>query len=40
MLAGARCGVGALPRHWLQRLVPDVARAVTEQTKALVAPFL
>ncbi|WP_029001233.1 ADP-ribosyl-[dinitrogen reductase] hydrolase [Azohydromonas australica] len=40
MLAGARCGAGALPRHWLQRLVPDVARAVTQQTKALVAPFL
>lgn len=40
MLAGARCGAGALPRHWLQRLAPDVARAVTEQTKALVAPFL
>lgn len=40
MLAGARCGADALPRHWLQRLVPDVARAVAEQTAALVAPFL
>lgn len=40
MLAGARCGAAALPRHWLKRLVPDVARAITEQTRALVAPFL
>lgn len=40
MLAGARCGACALPRHWLQRLAPEVARAVAEQTEALVAPFL
>ncbi|MDZ5460994.1 ADP-ribosyl-[dinitrogen reductase] hydrolase [Azohydromonas lata] len=40
MLAGARCGAAALPRHWLKRLVPDVARAITEQTRLLVAPFL
>jgi ADP-ribosyl-[dinitrogen reductase] hydrolase len=40
MLAGARCGAAALPRHWLKRLAPEVARAVTVQTEALIAPFL
>jgi ADP-ribosyl-[dinitrogen reductase] hydrolase len=40
MLAGARCGAGALPRHWLKRLVPEMSRAVTEQARSLVEPFL
>ncbi len=37
MLAGARCGARALPQHWLQRLDPDVRRAITAQTSALLA---
>jgi ADP-ribosyl-[dinitrogen reductase] hydrolase len=37
MLAGARCGARALPRRWLMRLRPDVTRAITEQTSALLA---
>jgi ADP-ribosyl-[dinitrogen reductase] hydrolase len=36
MLAGARCGAAALPRHWLAQLRPDVRQAVTEQASALV----
>ncbi|WP_157270410.1 ADP-ribosyl-[dinitrogen reductase] hydrolase [Azohydromonas aeria] len=40
MLAGARCGAAALPRHWLRRLAPEVAREVTQQARALVAPFV
>ena len=37
MLAGARCGARGLPRDWVARLKPDVRRAITEQTAALVA---
>jgi ADP-ribosyl-[dinitrogen reductase] hydrolase len=40
MLAGARCGAAALPRHWLNRLVPEVVQAVKAQAAALVAPFV
>jgi ADP-ribosyl-[dinitrogen reductase] hydrolase len=35
-----RCGAGARPGHWLKRLVPEMARAVTQQARALVEPFL
>ncbi len=37
MLAGARCGAQALPARWLRKLDPDVRRAITEQTSALLA---
>jgi ADP-ribosyl-[dinitrogen reductase] hydrolase len=37
MLAGARCGAGALPRHWLRQLAPAIAHAVTDQASALLA---
>ncbi len=37
MLAGARCGAQALPRRWLNRLDPDIRRAITDQTGALLA---
>jgi len=37
MLAGARWGAAALPRHWLGRLQPAVAQAITTQTHALLA---
>ena len=37
MLAGARCGAGALPAHWLRRLPRDVVRDITAQASALVA---
>ena len=37
MLAGARSGARGLPRDWVARLKPDVRRAITEQTAALVA---
>lgn len=37
MLAGARCGAQALPQRWMKRLLPDVRKAVTTQTQALVA---
>lgn len=37
MLAGARCGASALPRRWLDRLQPDVVRAITDQTSGLLA---
>ncbi|MBT9597267.1 MAG: ADP-ribosyl-[dinitrogen reductase] hydrolase [Vitreoscilla sp.] len=37
MLAGARCGARALPRHWRRQLAPTVAQAVTDQASALVA---
>lgn len=37
MLAGARCGAAALPARWLHRLDRDVARAINEQTRALLA---
>lgn len=37
MLAGARCGVRALPRHWLGRLNREVVQQVTDQASALVA---
>ena len=40
MLAGARGGVRALPRAWLQRLQPDVRQAVSDQASALVAHAL
>jgi ADP-ribosyl-[dinitrogen reductase] hydrolase len=37
MLAGARCGAGALPRRWLGRLAGGVVRRITDQASALVA---
>ena len=37
MLAGARCGAGALPRHWLGRLHRGVLEHITRQTEALLA---
>lgn len=37
MLAGARVGARALPARWLNRLYPEVRRAITEQTSALLA---
>jgi len=37
MLAGARCGANRLPSRWLQRLRPDVVRAITDQTYGLLA---
>lgn len=37
MLAGARCGAQALPRHWLRQLAPAVVHAVTDQASALLA---
>ncbi len=37
MLAGARCGAQALPARWLRKIDPDVRRAITEQTSALLA---
>jgi ADP-ribosyl-[dinitrogen reductase] hydrolase len=37
MLAGARCGAARLPARWLQRLRPDVVRAITDQTAGLLA---
>lgn len=37
MLAGARCGASGLPERWLRRLQPDVVRAITDQTSALLA---
>lgn len=37
MLAGARCGAERLPARWLQRLQPDVKRAITDQTCGLLA---
>lgn len=37
MLAGARCGAQALPRHWKRQLAPAVVQAVTDQASALVA---
>lgn len=37
MLAGARCGASALPRHWLRTLAPAVLQAVTDQASALLA---
>lgn len=37
MLAGARCGATRLPSRWLQRLRPDVVRAITDQTYGLLA---
>lgn len=37
MLAGARCGASALPRHWLRALAPAVLQAVTDQASALLA---
>jgi len=37
MLAGARCGARALPRHWLDRLDPVVRARVAVQTRALLA---
>jgi len=37
MLAGARCGAARLPSRWLQRLRPDVVRAITDQTFGLLA---
>ena len=37
MLAGARCGARALPRHWLARLDRGVVRHITDQAGALLA---
>lgn len=37
MLAGARCGASRLPSRWLQRLRPEVVRAITDQTYGLLA---
>ncbi|MDY0329808.1 MAG: ADP-ribosyl-[dinitrogen reductase] hydrolase [Thiomonas sp.] len=37
MLAGARCGARALPRHWLDRVDRNVVRAIVAQTPALLA---
>ena len=37
MLAGARCGARALPRHWLDRVDRAVVRAIVAQTPALLA---
>lgn len=37
MLAGARCGASALPRHWKRQLLPAVVQAVSDQASALVA---
>jgi ADP-ribosyl-[dinitrogen reductase] hydrolase len=37
MLAGARCGAANLPLRWLNRLQPEVVRAITEQTSGLLA---
>lgn len=37
MLAGARCGASRLPQRWLQRLLPGVTQAITEQTRGLLA---
>ena len=37
MLAGARCGAGALPQRWLARLQRATLRAVTDQAGALLA---
>ncbi|HEV6966012.1 ADP-ribosyl-[dinitrogen reductase] hydrolase [Roseateles sp.] len=37
MLAGARCGAGALPRRWLSRLQAATRQAITDQTGALLA---
>ena len=36
MLAGARCGAGALPRAWLRRLDGATRDAITAQTTALL----
>lgn len=37
MLAGARCGAARLPRRWLDRLQPAIARVITDQTSGLLA---
>jgi ADP-ribosyl-[dinitrogen reductase] hydrolase len=37
MLAGARCGAGALPRRWLARLNRTHLRAITDQAGALLS---
>ncbi len=37
MLAGARCGAGALPQRWLHRLHADIVRSITDQTSGLLA---
>jgi len=37
MLAGARCGAGALPRRWLSRLQGSTLRDITDQAGALLA---
>jgi ADP-ribosyl-[dinitrogen reductase] hydrolase len=37
MLAGARCGARALPRHWLGKVNRAVVREITDQTGALLA---
>jgi ADP-ribosyl-[dinitrogen reductase] hydrolase len=37
MLAGARCGAAKLPQRWLDRLRPEIVRAVTDQTSGLLA---
>jgi ADP-ribosyl-[dinitrogen reductase] hydrolase len=37
MLAGARCGAARLPQRWLNRLRPEVIRAITDQTSGLLA---
>jgi len=37
MLAGARCGAGALPRRWLTRLQRSTLRDITDQAGALLA---
>lgn len=37
MLAGARCGAGALPRRWLARLNRATVQAITDQASALLA---
>ena len=37
MLAGARCGAHALPRHWLARLPRSLVQQITDQAGALLA---
>lgn len=37
MLAGARCGARALPRHWLARLPRSLVQQITDQAGALLA---
>ncbi|MFT4174323.1 MAG: ADP-ribosyl-[dinitrogen reductase] hydrolase [Rhodocyclaceae bacterium] len=37
MLAGARCGVAALPRAWLRRLDPDIRHRIEVQVRQLLA---